>query len=43
VAEYLRDPAQLDAILASGAARARAVADATLARVYERIGFIAPV
>ncbi len=42
VAEYLRDPAELDRILAAGAARAREVADRTLARVYERVGFIAP-
>ena len=42
VAEYLRDPAQLDAILAVGAARARDVADVTLARVYDRVGFISP-
>ena len=43
VAEYLRDPAELDAVLASGSARAREVADRTLSRVYERVGFIAPV
>jgi tryptophanyl-tRNA synthetase len=43
VTEYLRDPAELDRVLAVGAARAREVADRTLARVYERVGFIAPV
>jgi tryptophanyl-tRNA synthetase len=43
VAEYLRDPAELDRVLATGAARAREVADRTLARAYERVGFITPV
>ena len=42
VAEYLQDPTQLDAILATGADRAREVADRTLSQVYERVGFIAP-
>lgn len=42
VAEYLDDPAELDAILASGAARARSVASATLASVYDKVGFLAP-
>ena len=37
---YLDDPAELDRILARGAAKARAVAAATLARVYERVGFL---
>ncbi len=35
---YLGDQAQLDRILASGAVRARRVADATVAAVYDRIG-----
>ena len=37
------DPAELTAILAEGAARARAVASVTLADVYERIGFVPAV
>ena len=36
---YLDDPAQLDKLLAIGAEKARAVASATLATVYERVGF----
>ena len=38
--EYLDDPAELDKVLARGAERARAVAGATLARAYDRIGFL---
>ena len=38
---YLDDKAQLDAILAAGAERARAVTEPTLARVYDRLGFVA--
>jgi len=38
--ELLADPAELDRILAAAADRASEVADATLARVYERIGFL---
>lgn len=37
---YLDDPAQLDAVLAEGAERARAIAGATLDRVYDRIGLL---
>ena len=37
--ELLADTAQLDALLADGAARAYAVAEATLAKVYDRVGF----
>jgi tryptophanyl-tRNA synthetase len=37
---YLDDPAQLDAILAAGAERARAVTEPTLQRVYDRLGFV---
>jgi tryptophanyl-tRNA synthetase len=37
--ELLEDRGQLDAILAAGAERARAVAERTLADVYERVGF----
>ncbi len=39
--ELLADPADLDAILADGARRAREVASGTLAAVYDRIGFVA--
>ncbi|MEP9392244.1 tryptophan--tRNA ligase [Gordonia sp. VNQ95] len=42
VTEYLDDPAELDAILARGAGRAREVAAATLASVYDKVGFLAP-
>lgn len=38
--ELLQDPAQLDALLATGAAKARSVASETLAEVYEKIGFL---
>ncbi|MDP3208417.1 MAG: tryptophan--tRNA ligase, partial [Rhodoglobus sp.] len=38
--ELLDDPAELDRILASNADRAAAIADATLARVYDRVGFL---
>jgi tryptophanyl-tRNA synthetase len=37
---FLDDPAQLDAILAAGAERARAVTAPTLERVYDRLGFV---
>jgi tryptophanyl-tRNA synthetase len=36
----MADPAELDRILAEGAERARDVASATLARVYDRVGFL---
>jgi tryptophanyl-tRNA synthetase len=36
----LDDRAELDRILADGAERAREVAGATLARVYDRVGFL---
>ncbi|MFV2017522.1 tryptophan--tRNA ligase [Micromonospora sp. LOL_023] len=39
---YLDDPAQLDKMLAIGADKARSVAAATLAAVYERVGFLPP-
>jgi tryptophanyl-tRNA synthetase len=42
VADYLADPAELDRVLARGATRARDVAGATLATVYDRIGFLPP-
>ena len=38
--ELLQDRAQLDTILREGAARANAVAERTLADVYDRIGFV---
>jgi tryptophanyl-tRNA synthetase len=38
--ELLADPAELDRILAHNAARADEVAEATLAKVYDRVGFL---
>jgi tryptophanyl-tRNA synthetase len=38
---YLNDPAELDKLLARGAERARTVAAATLAKTYDRVGFLA--
>jgi tryptophanyl-tRNA synthetase len=40
--ELLDDPAELERVLADGAARAREVAGHTVADVYERTGFLAP-
>ena len=40
VAGYLADPAELDKVLAKGAERAREVAAKTLARAYDKIGFL---
>jgi tryptophanyl-tRNA synthetase len=40
--ELLADPAELERVLAGGAERARAVAAETVARVYERVGFLPP-
>jgi tryptophanyl-tRNA synthetase len=37
---YLDDPAELDKILARGAERAREVTSVTLARAYDKIGFV---
>ena len=37
---YLDDPAELDAVLARGAERAREVASGTLADVYAKVGFL---
>lgn len=42
VATYLDDPAELDRVLAAGAARAREVAGATLAAVHDGVGFLRP-
>jgi len=38
--DLMSDQAELDRLLASGAEKARAVAEATLATVYDRVGFI---
>ena len=38
--ELLSDPAELDRLLAKGAARASEQAEATLALVYDRVGFV---
>lgn len=38
--ELLDDPAELDRLLAEGAAKANAIAEATLATVYDRIGLL---
>ena len=38
--ELLADPAELDRILAANADRAAQIADATLAKVYDRVGFL---
>ena len=38
--ELLKDPAELDRILASGAAKARIRAEATLERVHESLGLL---
>ena len=37
----MSDPAELDSILAKGAARAAEVASATRDRVYDRVGLLA--
>ncbi len=39
----LDDPAELDRLLAAGAAKARAVASQTLADAYDRVGFLPPL
>jgi len=38
--ELMSDPAELDRLLSSGAEKARRVAEATLADVYDKVGFI---
>jgi tryptophanyl-tRNA synthetase len=40
VLELLADPAELDRVLAGNAERAEAIAQATLERVYDRVGFL---
>ncbi|MGB5111868.1 MAG: tryptophan--tRNA ligase [Mycobacterium sp.] len=42
VDELLADPTELQTVLTKGAARANEVASATLQRVYDRMGFLAP-
>ncbi|HEX7321477.1 MAG TPA: tryptophan--tRNA ligase [Mycobacterium sp.] len=42
VDELLADPAELEAVLAAGARRAREVAAATIERVYASVGFLSP-
>jgi tryptophanyl-tRNA synthetase len=42
-AQLLDDPAELDRILAAGATKARAVASATVADAYAKVGFLPPV
>ncbi|MCV7355633.1 tryptophan--tRNA ligase [Mycolicibacterium fluoranthenivorans] len=42
VDDLLADPAELQAVLAAGAARAGEVAEKTLRRVYDRVGFLPP-
>lgn len=39
---YMSDRAELERVLARGAERAREVASQTVARVYDRVGFLAP-
>jgi tryptophanyl-tRNA synthetase len=43
MAELLADPGEIDRVLARGAERARPVAEATVADVYERVGFVSPL
>jgi tryptophanyl-tRNA synthetase len=40
--ELLSDKAQLDALLAVGAEKANEIAEQTLAKVYDRLGFVRP-
>ena len=42
VKSYLDDTAELDKILSRGAEQAREVASRTLARTYDKLGFLAP-
>lgn len=42
VDELLADPAELQAVLAAGAQRAGDVAEKTLQRVYDKVGFLPP-
>jgi tryptophanyl-tRNA synthetase len=40
VAELRGDPAELERLMAAGAAKAREVASRTVATVYDRVGFV---
>jgi len=40
--ELLADPAELDRLLAQGAAKANAIAERTLSDVYDKLGFVRP-
>jgi tryptophanyl-tRNA synthetase len=40
--ELLADPAELDRLLAQGAAKANEIAERTLADVYDKLGFVRP-
>ncbi|MGV1008466.1 MAG: tryptophan--tRNA ligase [Dermatophilaceae bacterium] len=42
MAELMSDPAELDRVLAAGAERAAAIATATVQRVFDRVGLLAP-
>jgi tryptophanyl-tRNA synthetase len=42
MADLLGDPAELDRVIAAGAVRARTVADATMVRVRQTLGLLAP-
>ncbi len=41
--EWIESPARLDAVLAEGAAKATAIAQATLDRIYDRLGLLPPL
>ena len=43
VNELMDDPAEIDRVLAIGAERARAVAEVTVAEVYDKVGFVPPL
>jgi tryptophanyl-tRNA synthetase len=38
----LADPAELDRLLAQGAAKANQIAERTLSDVYDKLGFVRP-
>ena len=40
--EWMESPEQLDAVLAEGAAKASAIAQGTLSRIYDRVGLLPP-
>ena len=41
--EWVESPAKLDAVLAEGAAKASVIAQATLERIYDRVGLLPPL